>query len=423
MLRTCLNENLALIQKVLAERGHSLVYEIKNKDFLEHYARLFETPPLFSDLNEITHYDVIIVNPPFVTISKISAPLLALNQQVHAQANLFCLWLAISARLLKDQGQLVCLAPRHFCSSFHFKNFRRWLLQLLKLELVHTFQAEEHFSLTPFFEDNVILKLIKSQSPPKKITIVTSSDLTAIPVKTIAPDYVNIILPQDRSRRIPLPTDKPDLTILEIVHSWKYQLVQLGYRASRGKVNGNRDQQFLLASRKTASRTATALLGIHHLQNYSVHYPLEEFEQSQAIRILPSSQKLLVPNQRYILVKCLSPSESFQRVYVSYYSPGLVESAWLGIERQLLYISKENDKLSLLESLGMMALLNSSLINSYFSIMYGNRLVGATEINKLTLPDGDKIIEMGTQLNSLKKLTYHDLDSIVSAGLDLPKDL
>ena len=126
---------LPIIQKVLENlkkwTKHQSVdfnYDIRLKDFvLEKAFVLDDDPSLFRPVNLIYDeelFDIIISNPPYFKIAKDDPRACAAARVVYGQPNIYALFMAISARLLKPQGELIFITPRSYASVPYFRSFR-----------------------------------------------------------------------------------------------------------------------------------------------------------------------------------------------------------------------------------------------------------------------------------------------------------
>jgi adenine-specific DNA-methyltransferase len=69
----------------------------------------------------------------------------------------------------------------------------------------------------------------------------------------------------------------------------------------------------------------------------------------------------------------------------------------VGLENHLNYISRPGGTLTDDETLGLAALFNSSLLDSYFRASNGNTQVSATELRTMPLPSMATIVAIGQQ--------------------------
>jgi len=138
-LAAVLELTLGYTRTYLAERGTRMTYLVHNDDFiLAHMDRI--RPTLFTptDLEPLA-YDLVISNPPYFKLQKADPRVAILSNIVHGQPNIYALFMALSAELLSESGQLVFITPRSFCSGQYFRQFRKWLFRRILIERIHAF--------------------------------------------------------------------------------------------------------------------------------------------------------------------------------------------------------------------------------------------------------------------------------------------
>jgi len=331
--------------------------------------------------------------------------------------------MALSAKLLNEDGQLVFITPRSYCSGLYFKKFRKWFLEKIKPEHIHIFESRKETFNNEVLQETVILKGIKKKNNPKSITISVSYNSNLNNSKIIRVTYENIIQPNDPGQIIHIPTNQLDIEILQIVRSWKKKFTDLGYRISTGPVVSFRAVQYLKNDANFDGKNKVPLLWMNHIKNYKIRYPDIQLNKPQTIDVSNKSVKLLLKNKNYVLVKRFSSKEQKKRIYAAQYSKEDFKVDYIGIENHLNYIWKPIGELSKIESLGIMAILNSSLIDKYFRIINGNTQVNASEINSLPFPSYNKIIEIGKNIETLKQIDDNSINSLVLDKLGISEKI
>jgi adenine-specific DNA-methyltransferase len=129
---------------------------------------------------------------------------------------------------------------------------------------------------------------------------------------------------------------------------------------------------------------------------------------------LDGTDKLLLPNQNYVLLRRFSAKEEPQRLTAAPYLAGL-NSPVIGLENHLNYIHRPGGRLTEDETRGMALLLNSTLMDAYFRMFNGNTQVSATELRRLPLPPLEAIIELGR----LAAYPYLNVDHLINEVLGL----
>ena len=412
-----LNNNFLKIKEEFQKSIHNFEFNILNKDFIEHNSDFINPDSLFSNTGDKVSYNFIISNPPYFKLQKSHRQSLLMKKIVHGQPNIYFFFMALSSILLANNGQLVFITPRSYCSGLYFKRFRKWFLEKVKLMHIHTFESRRETFNSKVLQETIIIKGVKKESKPQNIIISSSynSDLdNSIKIKT---EYENILQSNDPEQIIHIPSNNLDIKILQLIRSWKNKFSDLGFRISTGPVVSFRATKHLSSDVNFDGLKKVPLLWMHHLNNFRIQFPNRNFKKPQTINVSPESAKLLLKNKNYVLVKRFSSKEQKKRIYAAYYSKNDFHINYIGIENHLNYIWKPKDELSTTESLGIMAILNSSLIDKYFRVVNGNTQVNASEINNLPFPSYVKILEIGKTIMSFKNIDDNLINSLVMEAL------
>jgi adenine-specific DNA-methyltransferase len=129
---------------------------------------------------------------------------------------------------------------------------------------------------------------------------------------------------------------------------------------------------------------------------------------------LRGADKVLLPNQNYVLLRRFSAKEERQRLVAAPYL-GDLDGAVIGLENHLNYIYRPGGRLSEDEARGLAVLLNSSLMDTYFRIFSGHTQVNATEIRRLPLPPLEAIMELGR----LARVSPESSEALMAEALGL----
>lgn len=417
-----LEANLTYIQQVFQQTEHTFQFVIFSEDFIEKNACVFDEQHLFCQVSDASKYDIIILNPPYFKLSKAHHHSYLMRQIVHGQPNMYMFFMAICAALLQEHGQMVCITPRSYCSGLYFKKFRNWFLQQVKPVNFHLFASRKNTFKQDVLQETVILKAIKQVAAPSQIMITTSSNAESDDIHRMEVPYETVIPSPDQDFTIHLPSNETDLEITEILRSWQTTFFNSGFRISTGPVVGFRAAQYLSENITYDGTYNAPLLWMNHLKNFSIQFPLQGIKKPQTIQITKESSKLLIKNQHYVFLKRFSAKEQKKRLYASYYLPTLLpHTKYLGLENHVNYIWKPVEGLSQQESLGIMAILNSLLFDSYFRVMNGNTQVNATEIHHLPFPAYDAILAIGKEMEKITKFLGPIIDAIVMNILHIPQ--
>ena len=104
-----------------------------------------------------TEYGLVISNPPYFKIGKDDPRAVSWASVVHGQPNIYALFMAISAELLSESGELVYIVPRSFASGPYFKRFRETFFQRVAPAGIHLFESrKEVFKNQTVLQENLV---------------------------------------------------------------------------------------------------------------------------------------------------------------------------------------------------------------------------------------------------------------------------
>jgi len=145
-----------------AKRGVSVMPVIRQQDFI-----LANASALDAEGDEL--FDAVIANPPYFKINKNDPRALAAQSLVHGQPNIYALFMAISAAMLKAGGDFVFITPRSFASGPYFRRFRERFFELVRPVRTHVFGSRrETFSRDAVLQENVILHAVRDDAWPTR---------------------------------------------------------------------------------------------------------------------------------------------------------------------------------------------------------------------------------------------------------------
>lgn len=392
-----LGKTLETCKFELEGKGHTVDYHIYKQDFILSNERYFKKPDLFSARAEDTFYDFVISNPPYYKLNKESPQSTVMMELVSGQPNIYALFMALSARMVKSEGEMVFITPRSFCSGLYYKRFREWFLNNVQITNIHIFESrKEVFDKDKVLQENVIIKAKKRKETSKydKVIIATSRNKDFDKLESIAVPSTDVIRHRNGETFIQIPTSPLDVDILHIIDSWPTTLKDLGLEISTGPVVPFRAKEYLLPE-LTENPKSAPLLWMHNMRDMSVVWPVKKNGKASAIRVCDGTVPLLLPVKNYVLVKRFSSKEQKRRLYAAV----LLESEFpyesVGIENHVNYIYRPEGNLSVYEAFGIAGILNTRLIDNFFRSLNGNTQVNATDIRSLSLPSIEDIKRIG----------------------------
>jgi adenine-specific DNA-methyltransferase len=394
-----LKENMEHCRKALNAAGHELRYTIHGQDFILSTQRRSAQRMLFDDDEAVEPFDAAILNPPYFKIGVGSAHAIAMADVFQGQSNIYMLFMARAADLLKANGEMVAITPRSFCGGLYFKNFRRWFFSRMALRHVHLFECRRS-TFEDVLQESVIThtQRLGVAAPTTRITTCLGRDIPArLETLTLPSSTVLDNTSGDMVLRIPATAD--DSAIVDIVESWPDRFAELGLQVSTGRVVLFRAEEFLLA--KPDGKGTAPLLEPHNVKPFKTVWPVDRRGKPTAFRVCEASLRHLVPTRNYVLLRRFSAKEERRRLTASWVLRAEESRPYLALENHLNYVYHADRELTVDETYGLTALFNSALLDRYFRVISGNTQVNATELRAIRFPALEHVAAIG---NRLKKL-------------------
>lgn len=400
-LKPGLEEVMAYATKYLARRGVSLAPEVRTTDFVLSHSEMLVAAGQMLPLNsEKRGYDLAISNPPYFKLSASDERALAAKAVVHGQPNVYSLFMAAAASLLRERGQLIFITPRSFASGTYFRRFREWFFDLMVPEQIHLFVSRRQaFRRDDVLQENVIMATRRStgwrtESCERELSISSShgpSDLSRARPRSVA--ISSVLDLRDRGSVLRIPTSERDDAVTRLVQTWQGSFAEYGLEISTGPVVPFRAVA-LLDSKGDVPTSHYPLLWMHHVSPMRMDWPNGTRKQ-QFIKATKEAERILIENQNYVLLRRFSAKEERRRLVAAPLVAGTLESPMLGLENHLNYIHRPGGTLTDEETWGLAALLSSSLLDIYIRTVSGNTQVNASDLRAIPLPDREKILAIG----------------------------
>lgn len=342
--------------------GAILTYNLFDEDFLSANKYLF-----VSGEEAEKQYDVIISNPPFFKIKPHDDRFDFAKNVFYGQTNIYSLFLYASARLLKQEGELIFLIPRSFCSGSFFADFRKQLFNTIMFERVHLLSSgSEIFDDCGTLEASVILKAKKANTDEDYYNIIISRTEGA----ETAVERKYVFRFSKTENIIPLPSSNDDEKLLYEMNRKTTSLKQCGYSVSGGN----------------ALKEDIKKYDIHRVDNYvdkALVIKKDALPKSEFIVADKATEHLLIPNSNYIFLRRYNKREKEKKISAFAYINKSPEIKYLCVDKQLLYLYSTNNPIRETETLQITDYLNSNKLNNYLYIVYGNINLRPEEIEEI----------------------------------------
>jgi len=415
-----LDTTLNLCFRYCAERDIVFQGTLLPLDFVAHATERLRNPLLYHNTAHFTHA---VLNPPYRKINSSSQHRRLLRAVGIETSNLYTGFIALAIKLLEDNGALVAITPRSFCNGPYFRPFRSLLLNEMALRELHVFEERDQaFSDDGVLQENIILAATKSVERPVSVRITASrSPDDEAPLVRDVP-YAEVVLPDDAEQFIRLVVDATGQYIASAIGRLSTGLAELGIAVSTGRVVDFRAAEHL---RNDPEDCCAPLIYPSHLERNGVTWPKLSGKKPNAIIQSAATAALLVPNERYVLVKRFSAKEEPRRVTAVVYEPLPAPTNAVGFENHLNYFHSSGRGLDADLAYGLAAYLNSSFVDTYVRQFSGHTQVNATDLRTLRYPLIEQLRAIGRRVAS-KTLSQSSLDSLLAEELtmlDLPEEL
>ena len=408
-LLPALEKSLDFLKRCLEQDGISLTFGIRKDDFIMRHAEALDNSlSLLPNDQERRDFDIVISNPPYFKLSKTDPRVRVASPVVCGQPNVYALFMAVSACMLRRGGELISITPRSFASGPYFRLFRQWFFAKMRPEVIHIFHSrQDAFKREAVLQENVIMKSSRVDGWIEKANNATISisssngvnDLQEANRRTVRLRSVLDMGSDDKSMKIPL--SKREDGIIEKVRLWPGLLSTYGLAISTGPIVPFRVMS-LLSRTGDVPKSHAPLLWMQNVHAMRVDWPTAVRNKPQYIKLADDAFSLLVANKNYVLIRRFSAKEEPRRLTAAVLMAGAFGSPLLGLENHLNYIYRPGGSLTNEEAWGLAALYNSSLLDTYFRTMNGSTQVSATELRAMPLPSLDVIAEVGRRVMDLQ---------------------
>ena len=325
------------------------------------------------------------------------------TRRLGGHTNIYTLFMALSLEQLVGGGRACFIVPRSFCSGAYFSSFRRWLMRKAVPLRFHLFESRERvFKEDSILQENVIFVFRKRRAAeererPDAMLDISLSHGAADLDEPLTPHRTTLqrFRGDGRGAFFRLPVSELDEKVLDTVDGWPGSPGRYGLNISTGPVVPFRARDYLTDVESVKRGESVPLLWMHNVAPFRVSWPAANGRKSQGILLRARDTGLLLPQSNYVLVRRFSAKEDPRRLVAAPLLSNQYEHRWIGLENHLNYIYRKAGHLEIEEVLGIVALLNSTLIDRYFRIINAHTQVNATELRALPLPPWDVIRQIG----------------------------
>lgn len=350
-------------------------------------------------------FDVCIANPPYFKLNKADPRAKAHTYAVYGQPNIYGLFQAACASLIKPTGRWCFITPRSWLNGSYFAAVRRHLLHYLHIDALHLFESRQaHFYEDTILQEAVIAWATAQPLRAGEIAFSTSQGVLDLRDAELFAIPTTEVIANDDQMTIAIPVAAGANHAGNDFEEWHDTLATLGLKVSTGPVVPFRSKEFILES---FARGAVPLLWMQHVKHTGIRWPIQK--KREHILSNAASAWMLLRNTNYVVMRRFSPKEDIRRVTAAPYLAGSLHGEFIGLENHLNYIYRPGGELTRSETIGLAAFLNSTVVDAHFRAVSGSTQVNATELRKLRFPPMEDLLAIGNLLTDAPSLAQADL--------------
>lgn len=224
------------------------------------------------------------------------------------------------------------------------------------------------------------------------------------------------VIDDDAGHVLRLPTSATDDRVERVVSGWNWNLQRLGLRVSTGPVVAFRTREF---HRQENAADSVPFLWLHNVGTMQITWPKPKKRKPQFFAVSADAASLLIPRQNMVVLRRFSSKEQNRRLTAAPLLSSELPRGSVALENHLNYIVATGATLPAAQATGLAALLNSSLLDTYFRISSGNTQVSATELRKLPFPAPVVLKDIGERFNECELCGMPAVEESVKEVLEL----
>lgn len=410
-----LNSNLQVLKIIADKNNICFTYTIFEENFIT------SNQLAWNGSVDSEKYDIIIANPPYKKIKKDAIESVIMQDIIHGQPNIYFLFMAMSACLLKEHGELIFIVPRSFSSGSYFTYFRKYFLEKVKISNIHLFASRETIggAKDSILQETIILHAKKTFKTPETITITESYDDACHIHKKLNVDY-NICVKNDDNHFLFFPSSESDIKVLNFVNNWPSSFSKLGYKMKTGIVVDFREKDWLKVS---AEKNTIPLLWSYNFKDNRIVFPVTNIiGKPQYLLNTKDTIRLQMKKSNYLLLKRFTSKEENKRLQCALlFEDDFPSYDSFSTENHLNFITKLSCPMTKEELYGLFVLINSNYLDQYFRILNGSTQVNANEINSFPLPSYEIIIELGKKVMAIPSIANINCDLLIEEQVESKK--
>lgn len=401
-LRTVLDASARFAE----QSGITFTWKLIEEDFVLATARTLGTLGASEEL-----YDAVVANPPYKKISTSSATRRAAEDLGVPVVNIYSAFLVAAISRLRDHGQLIAITPRSFTNGPYHRPFREFFFDRMSFEQIHIYASRDlAFADADVLQENILFGARRCREKPS-VTL-SFNDGPGQPSIQREVAHSAVVNPLDPSKFIHLPVGHHDSSIASRMESLPCALSDLGLSVSTGRVVDFRSKEFLRSDPEPGS---VPLLYPLHLVDGLIEWPKPGARKPNALARTPKTEKLLLPNEPYVLVKRFSSKEATRRINAGVLFPELIPSDVVAIENHVNVFHVKRRGLARELAVGLAIFLSCSIVDHYIRQFNGHTQINATDLRQLRYPTAAQLERVGARGAAVSLSDQNAIDSLITS--------
>lgn len=348
--------------------------------------------------------DVVVCNPPYrkMTAEELGPLRDTYANVIEAQPNLYCLFIALCVRLLRDRGRAALVTPTSFLSGQYFGRLRKFLIRNTDIE--HIGMVSDRQGVFIDVEQETALTVLRRRTEEDRTQVRAN-----VSVVSGTGQYTSVgecTLP-NAGAVWPIPRSVEDVALLKTATLSKFRLSDYGYRVRIGAYVWNRDKRPKFDSLRDAKRvkahTAMPLMWSRDIVS-GCTVRLEDtsaYDGEHRFVDLGDKEHSSVVTSPCVVMQRVTSNDQPRRLVAAAVSPGVFEiyGGFVG-ENHVVILEAVTDKPALPPT-KLAKLLSAHVVDRYFRCISGVTNVSAFELNQLALPNPQVLREVATNGRSM----------------------
>lgn len=404
-LSSVLKNNYERLKQELALTGIVFKYNVSNRDFLNIVSERMKS-----------HFDLVIMNPPYEKIVKNSKEYKAMEKQGYSKTNLYSSFVEKSLDFLKEEGQLIAIIPRSFANGTYFTSFRENIFSNSNLTNIHLFETRKLF--TDVLQENIIIKIEKRMAEKNSDVVISYSiDNDALKNSESVTLKKHEIIDVKKKFQLRIMKDNQDFEIMRNIHDLPCKLEDLKLEVSTGPIVDFREGRDFKRSDYELFTVPYLFPEHFNITTKILNWPKYPINKANYIVNDEEIRSKLRKNGNYILVKRFSSKEERRRINAALWLSEFTEEELVGFDNKVNYYHLNKEGVNLDIAKGMCLYLNSTIVDRYFRQVSGNTQVNVSDLRNLNYPDRQSLVTIGNHWKLGEDITQYEIDALIDNEL------